>query len=129
DEYGLTVAQKNQRMKDAQKKAEFEAERVERELRSRKREIELEVKAELQPETAEDIVAVKELVEEKYTQEAEAYIAESVDAIRQEITTGVVHEQESQKEEKKKKTVEDDIRSNLRGFARAIPSFIMAYGD
>lgn len=30
---------------------------------------------------------------------------------------------------KKKNTVEDDIRSNLRGFSRAIPSFIMAYGN
>lgn len=31
-------------------------------------------------------------------------------------------------EEKKKTTVEDDIRSRLRGFARTIPSFLMAYG-
>jgi len=32
-------------------------------------------------------------------------------------------------EEKKKTSVEDDIRSRLRGFARTIPSFLMAYGD
>ncbi|BDZ30279.1 DEAD/DEAH box helicase family protein [Lactiplantibacillus sp. WILCCON 0030] len=31
-------------------------------------------------------------------------------------------------EDKKKNTVEDDIRSRLRGFARTIPSFLMAYG-
>jgi len=31
-------------------------------------------------------------------------------------------------EEKKKNTVEDDIRARLRGFARTIPSFLMAYG-
>src|SRR5699024_3403376 len=43
------------------------------------------------------------------------------------VTEEVVRDQEVQKEEKK--TVEDDIRSNLRGFARAIPSFIMAYGN
>lgn len=35
-----------------------------------------------------------------------------------------------QKAEKKKKiTVEDDIRARLRGFARTIPSFLMAYGE
>ncbi|AUW93070.1 restriction endonuclease [Sulfobacillus thermotolerans] len=32
-------------------------------------------------------------------------------------------------EEKKKKTTEDDVRDHLRGFARTIPSFLMAYGD
>jgi superfamily II DNA or RNA helicase len=31
-------------------------------------------------------------------------------------------------EEKKKGTVEDDVRARLRGFARTIPSFLMAYG-
>lgn len=32
-------------------------------------------------------------------------------------------------EEKKKVKVEDDIRARLRGFARTIPSFLMAYGE
>ncbi|PMC56321.1 hypothetical protein CJ205_08425 [Dolosicoccus paucivorans] len=31
-------------------------------------------------------------------------------------------------EDDKKNHVEDDIRSRLRGFARTIPSFLMAYG-
>lgn len=33
------------------------------------------------------------------------------------------------KAEKQKKSVEDSVRDHLRGFARTIPSFIMAYGD
>lgn len=32
-------------------------------------------------------------------------------------------------ENKKKNTVEDDVRARLRGFARTIPSFLMAYGE
>ena len=32
-------------------------------------------------------------------------------------------------EEKKMRSFEGDIRDRLRGFARTIPSFIMAYGD
>ncbi|MDR2661188.1 MAG: DEAD/DEAH box helicase family protein [Lactobacillaceae bacterium] len=32
-------------------------------------------------------------------------------------------------EEKKKNSVEDDVRARLRGFARTIPSFLMAYGN
>ncbi|EFM25883.1 type III restriction enzyme, res subunit [Peptoniphilus duerdenii ATCC BAA-1640] len=31
--------------------------------------------------------------------------------------------------EKKKRSLEDDIRDRLRGFSRTIPSFLMAYGD
>lgn len=31
--------------------------------------------------------------------------------------------------EKEKRTIEDDVRDRLRGFARTIPSFLMAYGD
>ena len=32
-------------------------------------------------------------------------------------------------EEKKKVTVEEDVRARLRGFTRTIPSFLMAYGE
>ena len=31
--------------------------------------------------------------------------------------------------EKEKRTIEDDVRDRLRGFARTIPSFLMAYGE
>ncbi len=41
----------------------------------------------------------------------------------------VIERIEKKKAEKEKKTIEDDVRSHLRGFARTIPSFIMAYGD
>lgn len=41
----------------------------------------------------------------------------------------LVERLERQKVEAEKRTVEDDVRARLRGFARTIPSFIMAYGD
>ncbi|MCA1292774.1 Eco57I restriction-modification methylase domain-containing protein [Paenibacillus sp. alder61] len=40
-----------------------------------------------------------------------------------------VEQQIVQVEEKKKKTTEDDVRDHLRGFARTIPAFLMAYGN
>lgn len=40
-----------------------------------------------------------------------------------------IKEQETRIKEKEKLLIEDEIRSRLRGFARTIPSFIMAYGD
>lgn len=46
----------------------------------------------------------------------------------QEVSEQIVNEAMHRSEEKKKNTVEDDVRARLRGFARTIPSFLMAYG-
>lgn len=58
---------------------------------------------------------------------------EGLDDIPQEVFTDTTLEylekEERKSEEKKKASVEDDIRSRLRGFSRTIPSFLMAYGD
>ena len=40
-----------------------------------------------------------------------------------------VREQEVRQAERKKASIEQDVRDHLRGFSRTIPSFIMAYGD
>jgi superfamily II DNA or RNA helicase len=41
----------------------------------------------------------------------------------------IVRDQEQKQEQKKVNTAMEEVRSRLRGFARTIPSFIMAYGD
>lgn len=41
----------------------------------------------------------------------------------------VVRTVETKKRERTKETIEDAVRDHLRGFARTIPSFLMAYGD
>lgn len=43
--------------------------------------------------------------------------------------TELIARMEQQKAEAEKKSIEDTVRDHLRGFARTIPSFIMAYGD
>ena len=64
-------------------------------------------------------------IQEDYQKEVAAKIAaktqEQVQASNQAIL--------QKAEDKKKNTVEDDVRARLRGFARTIPSFLMAYGD
>ena len=72
-----------------------------------------EIKEKYEVKKAETEVAVKEK------------IADEVRA----IVESVVGEQIEKVEEKKKKTTEDDVRDHLRGFARTIPAFLMAYGD
>ena len=56
-------------------------------------------------------------------------ISETVKKTMQEKPQELVERLETKKAEDEKKSVEDKIRAHLRGFARTIPSFIMAYGD
>lgn len=54
------------------------------------------------------------------------------DTVRQTIENKpqeLIEQMEKKKAEREKSSIEDDVRSHLRGFARTIPSFIMAYGD
>ena len=56
-------------------------------------------------------------------------ISETVKKTMQEKPKELVERLETKKAEDEKKSVEDEIRAHLRGFARTIPSFLMAYGD
>ncbi len=52
-----------------------------------------------------------------------------VDKTMEEIVPEVVTREETKKEQKRADQTMDDTRSHLRGFARTIPMFLMAYGD
>lgn len=56
-------------------------------------------------------------------------LAESINTEVKSTIESAVEKQMVKKEEEKKKTTEDDVRDHLRGFARTIPAFLMAYGD
>lgn len=73
-----------------------------------------------------------EIIKKKYEQkktEIETTFSEEINEELEETIHHVVEEQIEKVEEKKKKTTEDDVRDHLRGFARTIPAFLMAYGD
>ncbi|MDR0993789.1 MAG: Eco57I restriction-modification methylase domain-containing protein [Verrucomicrobiota bacterium] len=69
--------------------------------------------------------ATKQEIAEMLQQELTSKVAEKTRELTQKSTEEVLQKAE----EKKKFTIEDDIRSRLRGFARTIPSFLMAYGE
>lgn len=52
-----------------------------------------------------------------------------VNARTDEIPTEVVTREETKREQKRANQTMDDARSHLRGFARTIPMFLMAYGN
>ncbi|WP_438849886.1 DEAD/DEAH box helicase family protein [Enterococcus sp. AZ048] len=60
-----------------------------------------------------------------HNKEVEKKVVETVETVQKEI----IETQERKIKNKNKTEVEEDVRGRLRGFARTIPSFIMAYGD
>jgi type I restriction-modification system DNA methylase subunit len=70
--------------------------------------------------------------ETAYRQEQEAlkqHLAEAIKKDLQAVQQEAVASRLITTEEQKKKATEDEVRDHLRGFARTIPAFLMAYGD
>ena len=79
-----------------------------------------------------DFSGQPEVIETKITEAREAYVkkvAEKTQEAVNEQAKSIVRDQEQKQEQKKVNIAMEDVRSRLRGFARMIPSFIMAYGD
>ncbi|HFC9120817.1 TPA: DEAD/DEAH box helicase family protein [Enterococcus faecium] len=82
--------------------------------------------------TEEKREELKIIFEEKIDQAVQTHNQEIknklIETVEQ-VQSNIILEQERRKKNKEKTAIEDDIRGRLRGFARTIPSFIMAYGD
>lgn len=65
----------------------------------------------------------------KALDEFKSSITTAIDNIVTEKPVDVIKEIETSKAVEEKKGIENEVRAHLRGFARTIPSFIMAYGD
>lgn len=82
--------------------------------------------------TEEQVKEIEEEYKSKTDSLLQSFVAdvqETVQKTIEEKPQELVEQLEKHKVEEEKKTVEDSVRDHLRGFARTIPSFIMAYGD
>ncbi|PKL26351.1 MAG: helicase [Spirochaetae bacterium HGW-Spirochaetae-2] len=70
-----------------------------------------------------------EATEQEIHESLQHEIASTIEEKTKELTQKSTGEILKKAEEKKRYSIEDDIRSRLRGFARTIPSFLMAYGE
>ncbi|GHT79232.1 type II restriction endonuclease [Actinomycetota bacterium] len=68
--------------------------------------------------------ATQQQIQTDFQKEVISTVEEKSKELTQKSTESIL----AKAEEKKKVTVEDDVRARLRGFARTIPSFLMAYG-
>jgi type II restriction enzyme len=73
--------------------------------------------------------AVIEQEKARHHESFNADILALVNARTDEIAPAIVTREETKKEQKRANQTMDDARSHLRGFARTIPMFLMAYGD
>lgn len=83
----------------------------------------------IHPKEIEEAKADYEVKEKEIKEELEKEVVETIKIKTKELAQQTTEEIIQKAEEKKKNTVEDDVRARLRGFARTIPSFLMAYGN
>jgi type II restriction enzyme len=123
--YGLTAAQAERDEKRTEQAVKDQVERAytEHNIASKHLEDELENVA---------TEAEAQAVEAKKAEQGEAFknnILAIVEGTMDSIVPDVVTREETKKEQKRADQTMDDARSHLRGFARTIPMFLMAYAD
>ena len=133
EEYELTQAQTKRIVKDSQKELETKIEKIKGDFEQQRKIAEVKHEEACRQATNE-----KELknAENTLRQEMELALKGVNDAIK-EATNDIINNKpkevieriEKDKEERRKDSVEEEVRAHLRGFARTIPSFIMAYDE
>lgn len=133
NDYGMTQKAGNRLAEQTAKELDTAMSKLSDEFNQQKRIAEAALEAKRRnAETVQEV----EKAEEEYAEEMKGAlnaltesISETVMKTLQEKPQELVEKLEKKKAEDEKKSVEDEIRAHLRGFARTIPSFIMAYGD
>lgn len=133
EEYELPQTQTKRLVRESHKELETKIEKIKSDFEQQRKIAETKHKEALQQATTE-----KEMndAEKALRQEMEMALKGVNDAIK-EATDDIVNNKpkevieriEKDKEERRKDSVEEEVRAHLRGFARTIPSFIMAYDN
>ena len=123
--YGLTVKQVERDEKRTEQAVKAQVERAYTEHNIASKHLEDELSNAATEAEAQAIEATKVEQAKAFQEGILAIVHETMDA----IVPDVVTREETKKEQKRADNTMDDARSHLRGFARTIPMFLMAYGD
>ncbi|GAA3510560.1 DEAD/DEAH box helicase [Georgenia daeguensis] len=124
-EYGLTQAQIDRDAKATEAKVKAEVERAYTEHEIAKKHLEDEAKEAATEAEAKEVEAKQAEADQAFQENILAIVGKTMDNIVPEV----VKREETKKVQKQADKAMDDARSHLRGFARTIPMFLMAYGD
>lgn len=123
--YGLTVKQAGRDEKRTEQAVKDQVERAYTEHSIASKHLEDELENAATEAEAQAVQAKKAEQDEAFKTNILAIVEETMDSIVPEVVT----REETKKEQKRANQTMDDARSHLRGFARTIPMFLMAYGD
>ena len=133
EEYELSKGETKRLVKASQKELETKMEKIKGDFEQQRKIAEAKHREAVQQATNQKEVdeAENTLREEmaKATKSVNKAIKEATDEIVNNKPKEVIERIEKDKEERRKESVEDEVRAHLRGFARTIPSFIMAYDE
>lgn len=132
-ENGLRVAVGEKAIQDSANILAREVEVIEKQAEIKQKEAEIEyekniVQAYQNQELIEELDKQYAEKTQEIKEELKAAVSKTVEEKTQELVEESTRTILQRAEDDKKNHVEDDIRSRLRGFARTIPSFLMAYG-
>lgn len=125
EEYGLTVAQTDRDVKRTEQIVKDQVERAYTENRIATAHLEAELKAAPTEAEGEEIKARIEEQKSELAEAITAIVASTMDSVLDEVVTRETQKVEQTRVDKSM----DEARDHLRGFARTIPMFLMAYGD
>lgn len=125
EEYGLTAKQAARDEKRTEQVVKDKVERAYTEHAIASKHLDDELKN-AATETEAQVVAAKKVEQDEVFK---SNILDIVAGTMEEIVPEVVTREETRKEQKRANETMDETRSHLRGFARTIPMFLMAYGD
>ena len=133
EEYELKAAETKRLVKEQKKEIDRRIEKIKGDYEQRRKIAEAEHRqackqAGNEQEVKEADNRLREEMEQAMKGVTDA-IREATDEIVSQKPREVIERIEKDKEQRRKESVEDEVRAHLRGFARTIPSFIMAYDD
>ncbi len=124
-EYGLTVAQVKNDVKLTEQQVEAKVERVYTEHRIASKHLADELDAAATEVEHEAVTAKIEEQAASFEADLRAIVEEAMET----IVPTTVRREETKREQGRADKAMDEARDHLRGFARTIPMFLMAYGD
>ncbi len=133
DNYGLTKKQTERFQEQVNKESEKKLDQIADQYHDQQKVAETEFKEQQKSaQSDDDLKQAQDEYESKMSDIFDDFKQKVTDHVKQTIQDTpkeAIRQVEQHKAEEEKHSVEDDARAHLRGFARTIPSFIMAYGD
>ena len=133
DSYGLTQKQADRLTKDATKEVRDKIDKIRGDYQQQTRIAEVKRQEAIRQANTEDAVKA---ADDTFRQEMEKAVNDLTNSVKKQIDEvvkekprEVIERIETERANKKKADIEEEVRAHLRGFSRTIPSFIMAYDD